>query len=138
MSRPPSAALLIASPRQADFKTVIVTPCTRSLMLTPSGATEDVVVRVVPWWRPERLRSSRAKGESARKARGIAAPLLYDFRCDSPWFETPSMCMQFVPGQQRDLSSAPPAEIERLGSVVAGSTAGLSTILSIGPGARPT
>jgi len=42
-----------------------------------------------------------------------------DFRCTSPWFETPSMCMQFVPGKQKELGSATPAEIERLGSVVA-------------------
>ena len=54
-----------------------------------------------------------------KKAGGIAAPLLYDFRCSSPWFETPTMCMQFVSGPQKDLMSATATEIERLGSVVA-------------------
>jgi aminoglycoside phosphotransferase (APT) family kinase protein len=50
---------------------------------------------------------------------GVAAPRLYDFRCTSPWFDTPAMCMEFSPGRQAEMSSATLTEIERLGSVVA-------------------
>jgi aminoglycoside phosphotransferase (APT) family kinase protein len=49
----------------------------------------------------------------------VAAPYLYDFRCTSRWFETPAMCMKFVPGHQRELNSASLGEIERLASTVA-------------------
>ena len=54
-----------------------------------------------------------------KKAGGTVAPMLYDFRRNSPWFETPTMCIEFVPGQQKELRLATPSEIERLGSVVA-------------------
>ncbi len=49
---------------------------------------------------------------------GRAAPLLYDFRLTSPWFDTPTMCMQFVPGRQQDLNTASTAQIARLGSIL--------------------
>jgi hypothetical protein len=66
------------------------------------------------------LDSTQAEREARvlKKVGGIAAPLLYGFRCTSPRIETPTMCMQFVPGRQTELSSATPAEIERLASVV--------------------
>ncbi len=87
--------------------------------LGPTGAIEDVVVRVSYGGSQADCAQSEREARVLKKAGGIAAPLLYDFRCTSPWFETPSMCMQFVAGQQRELSSARLAEIERLGSVVA-------------------
>jgi aminoglycoside phosphotransferase (APT) family kinase protein len=87
--------------------------------LDPSGATEHLVVRVSYGGDPADCAQAEREATVLKKAGGIAAPLLYDFRCTSPWFETPSMCMQFVAGQQRELMSATPAEIERLGSVVA-------------------
>jgi aminoglycoside phosphotransferase (APT) family kinase protein len=87
--------------------------------LGPTGATEDLVVRVSYCGDPNDCAQAEREARALKKAGGIAAPLLYDFRCSSPWFETPSMCMQFVPGRQRELSSATAAEIERLGSVVA-------------------
>ena len=49
---------------------------------------------------------------------GVAAPRLYDFRCSSPWFAAPVMCMEFVAGSQHELGSATPPELERLGGVV--------------------
>jgi aminoglycoside phosphotransferase (APT) family kinase protein len=87
--------------------------------LDPNGATEDLVVRVSYGGGPADCAQAEREARVLKKAGGIAAPLLYDFRCTSSWFETPTMCMQFVPGQQRELSSATPAEVERLGSVVA-------------------
>jgi aminoglycoside phosphotransferase (APT) family kinase protein len=87
--------------------------------LDPTGATEDLVVRVSYGGGPADCAQAEQEARVLKKAGGIAAPLLYDFRCTSPWFETPSMCMQFVAGQQRELGSATPTEIERLGSVVA-------------------
>ena len=87
--------------------------------LDPTGATEDLVVRVSYGGGPADCAQAEREARVLKKAGGFAAPLLYDFRCTSPWFETPSMCMQFVAGQQKELMSATPAEIERLGSVVA-------------------
>ncbi|HUC13433.1 MAG TPA: aminoglycoside phosphotransferase family protein [Acidimicrobiales bacterium] len=87
--------------------------------IDPTGATEDLVVRVSYAGGSVDCAQAEREARVLRKAGGIAAPLLYDFRCSSPWFETPTMCMQFVPGQQKDLMSATPTEIERLGSVVA-------------------
>src|SRR6266700_3976290 len=87
--------------------------------LGPTGASEDLVVRVSHGGDPDDCAQAEREARVLKKAGGIAAPLLYDFRCSSPWFETPSMCVQFVLGRQRELSSATAAEIERLGSVVA-------------------
>ncbi len=87
--------------------------------LGPAGATEDLVVRVSYGGGPADWAQAEQEARVLKRVGGIAAPLLYDFRCTSPWFETPSMCMQFVPGQQKELRSATAAEIERLGFVVA-------------------
>jgi aminoglycoside phosphotransferase (APT) family kinase protein len=85
----------------------------------PTGVTEELVLRVSYGGGPADCAQAEREARVLKKAGGIAAPLLYDFRCSSPWFETPAMCMQFVPGQGKELMSATPAEIERLGSVVA-------------------
>ena len=87
--------------------------------LGPAGATEDLVVRVSYGGGPADWAQAEQEARVLKRVGGIAAPLLYDFRCTSPWFETPSMCMQFVPGQQKELRSATAAEIERLEFVVA-------------------
>jgi aminoglycoside phosphotransferase (APT) family kinase protein len=87
--------------------------------LAPNGAIEDLVVRVSFGGGPADCAQVEREAKVLKKAGGTAAPLLYDFRCASPWFETPTMCMEFVPGQQKELGSATQAEIERLGSVVA-------------------
>jgi aminoglycoside phosphotransferase (APT) family kinase protein len=87
--------------------------------VSPAGTTEDLVVRVSFSGAPADCAQAEREATVLKKAGGIAAPLLYDFRCNSPWFETPTMCMEFVPGQQKELRSAAPGEIERLGSVVA-------------------
>jgi aminoglycoside phosphotransferase (APT) family kinase protein len=86
--------------------------------LGPAGATDHVVVRVSN--RGEPADCARAEWEAAvlRKVGGAAGPLLYDFRCTSPWFDTPAMCLQFLRGQELDLSSVGLEQITRLGSVM--------------------
>jgi hypothetical protein len=86
----------------------------RVSMLAPEAV--DVVVRIAT---SERARDCEIAGREARvleKLRGVAAPVLYDFRCQSPWFDVPTTCMQFVEGAQRPPRDAEDAE--RLGSVV--------------------
>lgn len=86
--------------------------------LDPAGRTTDLVVRIS---------SSNDAGERAQaereaavlnKVQGFAAPRLYDVRGESEWFDAPTACMQFVPGQQRELVAVAPTDVERLGSVV--------------------
>jgi len=83
-----------------------------------SGTTRDLVVRVSHGCDPLDRAEAEREAKMLKKVGGFAAPLLYDFRLMSPWFDRPTTCMQFVPGQARDLSSATPEELERLGSVV--------------------
>lgn len=83
------------------------------------GTVADLVVRV------SLTDDAAERAQAEREARvlqavgGRAAPSLYDFSLTSPWFDTPAMSMAFVRGRQMALSDATPAEIERLGSVVA-------------------
>jgi len=84
--------------------------------LAPDGRARQVVVRVAS---SARARDCQAAGNEAvalRKVQGLAAPLLHDFRCESNWFDAPSMCMEYVAGVQRGPTS--PDDCERLGSVV--------------------
>lgn len=83
------------------------------------GALSDVVVRVsYSGGEAERAHAER-EASVLEVTGGVAAPVLHDFRCSSPWFDTPVMCMAHVPGRQIDLTAAPSVEIERLGSLVA-------------------
>ena len=85
----------------------------------PTGAIEDLVVRVSYGGGPADSAQAEREARVLKKVDGLAAPRLYDFRCTSPWFETPSMCMQFAAGHEKELMSATAAEIEQLGSVIA-------------------
>ncbi len=87
--------------------------------LDAEEAITHVVVRVAFGGDPSECAQAAREGRALEKFGGLAAPVLYDFRSTSAWFETPAMCMQFVPGHQQELSSARPAAIEQLGSVVA-------------------
>ena len=83
--------------------------------VAPDGES-NVVVRIAT---SESAREcARAAREAAilEKLRGVAAPLLYDFRCESQWFDVPTMCMQFVAGQQRPPASA--EDCERFGQAM--------------------
>lgn len=68
--------------------------------------------------RDERERAER-EAMVLQSLRGDGAPQLFDVRLSSPWFETPVLSMQFVPGHSLKLASATSADIERLGSLVA-------------------
>lgn len=87
--------------------------------LDDSGATRDVVVRVSHRGDDSECAQAEREARALEKTGGRAAPALLDFRCGSPWFEAPTMCMEYVPGRRIDLGSASPTDIERLGSLVA-------------------
>ena len=87
--------------------------------VVPGRGANDVVVRIA---RSDDSRDPALAEREARvleKVKGSAAPLLYDFRCESRWFDVPVTCTQFVAGQQRELTASSPQDLERLGSVVA-------------------
>ena len=85
----------------------------------PSGAIRDLVVRVSYGGDPADCAQAEREAAVLRKVGGVAAPLLYDFRCTSRWFDTPAMCMNYLPGRPRELNSASVKEIKRLASIVA-------------------
>jgi Ser/Thr protein kinase RdoA (MazF antagonist) len=86
--------------------------------LETAGATKDLVVRVSFAGDPDDCAQTEREARVLNRVGGHAAPLLYDFRCTSRWFDTPTMCMQFLLGRQQELCSTRSAEIERLGSVI--------------------
>lgn len=81
--------------------------------------TRDVVVRVA--FGADAADRAQAEREATvlDKVGGVAGPALYDFHSTSPWFDTPVMCLEFLPGFQLDLDSRSPEEVELLGSLVA-------------------
>jgi thiamine kinase-like enzyme len=87
--------------------------------LDAEGVAHDVVVRVS--YGGDAADRAQAEREAAalRTVAGVAGPVLYDFRPTSQWFNTPAMCLQFLPGRQRKLGSVAPAELARLASIVA-------------------
>jgi aminoglycoside phosphotransferase (APT) family kinase protein len=88
--------------------------------LGAGDAAQDVVVRVSLDGAPADCAQAEREASVLETLAGFAAPRLYDFRCTSPWFVTPVMCMEFLPGSQQELGSATPDKLERLGSVVGG------------------
>jgi aminoglycoside phosphotransferase (APT) family kinase protein len=82
------------------------------------GSSENAVIRVSYTADPAECVQAEREAAVLTEVGGRAAPLLYDFRLTSPWFDAPAMCMQFVPGLPQDLTSAGTAEIARLGSIV--------------------
>jgi aminoglycoside phosphotransferase (APT) family kinase protein len=85
----------------------------------PSDSTSHLVVRVSTDNDADAREQAQREATVLERVQGIAAPLLYDFRRESEWFDAPSMCMQFVPGEQREPTSAAPDDLERLGAVIA-------------------
>ena len=86
--------------------------------LGAGDAAKDVVVRVSFDGAPAACAHAKREASVLETLSGVAAPRLYDFRCSSPWFAAPVMCMEFVAGSQHELGSATPPELERLGGVV--------------------
>ena len=87
--------------------------------LDPSDGTSDLVVRVSNDNDAGAREQAQREATVLERVQGVAAPLLYDFRRESQWFDAPSMCMQFVPGQQREPIPAAPQDLERLGAAIA-------------------
>src|SRR3954447_26805149 len=84
-----------------------------------AGGTDDVVVRVSTGAdAAERIQAGR-EAAVLDALRGVGAPRLIDFRTDSRWLDTPTLCMEFIEGEHRELMAAPPEDLEQLGAVVA-------------------
>lgn len=79
----------------------------------------DVVVRVC--YSGDEIELERAEREAAvlELVGGVAGPELYDFARTSEWFDAPVMCMQFMPGHQRELRTVSLPRIRELGALVA-------------------
>src|SRR4051812_17921118 len=77
----------------------------------PAGRTADIVVRVSTGGDATERAQATREATVLEKVQGVAAPLLYDFRVESPWFDGPTMCMQFVPGEERDLVDIAPKDV---------------------------
>ena len=82
-------------------------------------APPDLVVRVA--LEDNAIERAQAQREAAvlDVLGGRAAPPLLDFRLTSAWFDAPAMCTSFVPGHPLALEAGTPAQLERLGAVVA-------------------
>lgn len=83
----------------------------------PKGEVRQVVVRVGSGDGAERLRAQR-EARVLGKVGGVAGPELYDFSATTPWFTGPVMCMQFIPGDHRELREVQEEDLRRLGAVV--------------------
>ena len=84
-----------------------------------SQALLDVVVRVCCSGDAADLAQAEREAAVLRSVGGVAAPKLYDFRRTSDWFDTPAMCMQFLPGARQDVQAAGPTQIKQLAALVA-------------------
>jgi aminoglycoside phosphotransferase (APT) family kinase protein len=87
--------------------------------LDTAGVARDVVVRVFSGGDPADCARGEHEAAVLRLVGGAAAPELYDFRCTSRWFDVPVMCLQYVPGDPRELRSTRLEDIGSLASVVA-------------------
>jgi aminoglycoside phosphotransferase (APT) family kinase protein len=127
--------LAVVEGRLRDYVTAVMPDCSADGITSVSGldtgenhavykvsylvAEEDekcVVVRLAISERGRDRATAEREAAVLSKVQGVAGPLLYDFRAESPWFDVPTMCMQFVDGDQR-----PPADIddaEQLGRIV--------------------
>ena len=105
----------------------------RCSYLDRKGDTRDVVVRGGSGDDAERTRAHR-EAAVMHKVGGVAGPEIYDFRPAWPGFPGPVACMQFVPGQQRELNSAHERDMQHLGGVVRGLHAlSVEGLVELGP-----
>lgn len=81
--------------------------------------TRDAVVRVAFGAGAADRAQAEREATVLGKVGGVAGPALYDFHSTSPWFDSPVMCLEFLPGSQLALHSRSAAEVELLGSLVA-------------------
>jgi aminoglycoside phosphotransferase (APT) family kinase protein len=81
------------------------------------GEVNQVLVRLAPRGAAGRLRAER-EAQVLEKVGGLAGPRLYDFSAEVPGFDRPVMCLEFVRGDQADLTEVGPEDFERLGRLV--------------------
>ena len=86
--------------------------------LDAAGDRRDVVVRVSLGADPDERDRAEREAMVLQMLGGLVAPQLLDVRLTSSWFTAPVLMMQLVPGHSRELATAPPRDIERLGAVV--------------------
>lgn len=79
-----------------------------------NGAAKDVVIRVATSERARDCAAATREAAVLLKVQGLAAPLLYDFRCENEWFGAPVMCTEFADSMPQPPLDAP----ERLGRAV--------------------
>jgi aminoglycoside phosphotransferase (APT) family kinase protein len=81
------------------------------------GDAKQVLVRLGPEGTAGRIRAER-EALALEKVGGVAGPRLYDFSAEEPGFGRPVMCLEFLRGDQPDLSEVEPQGFERLGRLV--------------------
>lgn len=82
------------------------------------GRVTQVVVRVSYTGDLNERAAAQREAAVLAKAGGVAGPRLIDFRLESSWFQAPAMCIQFLPGAEREVRRVGQAELEQLGSLV--------------------
>lgn len=87
--------------------------------LDARGAKRDVVVRVSHGSAAADRAQAEREAAALRAVAGVAGPVLYDMRLTSQWFQTPAMCLQFLPGDQTALNATSLSQTARLASIVA-------------------
>jgi aminoglycoside phosphotransferase (APT) family kinase protein len=81
------------------------------------GDVNRVLVRLGPRGASGHLRAER-EAAVLEKVGGVAGPRLYEFSVADPGFGRPVMCLEFLQGDQPDLSEVGPEDLERLGRLV--------------------
>jgi aminoglycoside phosphotransferase (APT) family kinase protein len=81
------------------------------------GDAKQVIVRLGPEGAAGRIRAER-EALVLEKVGGVAGPRLYDFSAEEPGLGRPVMCLEFLRGDQPDLSEVGPQGFERLGRLV--------------------
>src|SRR4051812_10718838 len=81
------------------------------------GGVNRVVVRVGSRGVAGRFRAER-EARVLRTVGGVAGPTLYDFRAEAPGLDGPVMCLEFIQGDQADLTEVSLDDLERLGRLV--------------------
>jgi aminoglycoside phosphotransferase (APT) family kinase protein len=79
----------------------------------------DVVVRVSFGGDSVDVAQAEREAAALKVVGRHAAPDLFDFRATSAWFDTPAMCMQYLPGPSRDLDAVELVELRELAGLVA-------------------
>ncbi|HEX4906436.1 MAG TPA: phosphotransferase [Acidimicrobiales bacterium] len=79
---------------------------------------DDLVVRVSLGSDDEERAAAEREARVLEVVHGGAAPRLLDFRLKSRWFDVPTMCLELVPGEHRELAKVAAHDLERLGAVV--------------------